>query len=180
MQPSKSGPTTSRLGGEFRNTELSTWCKEKGIQLKETVPRHSETNAIIERLNRTLQDMARTAMISSGLRSWGDAIQWAAYTKNCIPHKSLQKTPIEALLGKIGNIRSNLRPFGQKVMIHIYKEDRPTRMAPRAIEARIIGYTATYGTYQVITTTGKRKVAKNPRAIYQSNKHDSDEEDTSE
>ena len=41
-------------GGEFRNTELATWCKKKGIQLKKTVPRHSKTNAIIERLNRTL------------------------------------------------------------------------------------------------------------------------------
>ena len=38
-------------GGEFRNTELASWYKKKGIQLKETVPRHSETNAIIERLN---------------------------------------------------------------------------------------------------------------------------------
>ena len=35
-------------GGEFRNTELASWCKKKGIQLKETVPRHSETNAVIE------------------------------------------------------------------------------------------------------------------------------------
>ena len=55
-------------GGEFRNTDLASWCKKKGIQLKETVPRHSETNAIIERLNRTLQDMARTAMISAVVR----------------------------------------------------------------------------------------------------------------
>ena len=63
-------------GGEFRNTELATWCKKKGIQLKETVLRHSETNATIERLNRTLQDMARTAMISAGVKGlWGDAIQ---------------------------------------------------------------------------------------------------------
>ena len=165
--PQKVTQLQADWGGEFRNTELSTWCKEKGIQLKETVPRHSETNAIIERLNRTLQDMARTAMISSGVKSWGDAIQWAAYTKNRIPHKSLQKTPIEALLGKIENIRSNLRPFGQKVMIHVYNEERPDQMAPRAIEARIIGYTATHGTYQVITATGKRSIAKNPRAIDQ-------------
>ena len=109
-------------GGEFRNTELASWCKKKGIQLKNTVPRHSETNAIIERLNRTLQDMARTAMISSGIKGlWGDAIQWAAYTKNRIPHKTIGKAPIEALLGKPMNtdIRSNLRPFGQKVMIHL-------------------------------------------------------------
>jgi hypothetical protein len=29
-------------GGEFRNNELATWCKKKGIRLKETVPHHSE------------------------------------------------------------------------------------------------------------------------------------------
>ena len=38
-------------GGEFRNNELATWCRKKGIRLKETVPYHSETNAIVERLN---------------------------------------------------------------------------------------------------------------------------------
>ena len=61
-------------------------------------------------------------------------------------------------------------------MVHLYKEERD-RMAPRAQEARIIGYTATYGVYQVITATGKRKVAKKPIPI---NQEDSDEEDTSE
>ena len=162
-------------GGEFRNTELASWCKKKGIQLKEIVPHHSETNAIIERLNRTLQDMARTAMISSGLKLWGDAIQWAAYTKNRIPHKTLGKSPIEALIGK--DDRSNLRPFGQRVMVHLYKEERGNdRMAPRATEARITGYTATHGTYQIITTTGKRKIAKSPIPIDQL-KEESDEED---
>ena len=163
-------------GGEFRNTELSTWCKKNGIQLKETVPRHSETNAIIERLNRTLQDIARTAMIGSGVKLCGDAIQWAAYTKNRILHKTLpnKQSPIEVLLGKQLDVQTNLRPFGQRVIIHLYKEERD-RMAPRAIEARITGYTATHGVYQVITTTGKRKVAKNPKPIDQL-KEDSDEE----
>ena len=165
-------------GGEFRNNELAVWCKKKGIQLKETVPRHSETNAIIERLNRTLQDMARTAMISSGLKLWGDAIQWAAYTKNRIPHKSLNKSPMEALLGEKID-RSNLRPFGQQVMIHLYKEERVDRMAPRAIRARITGYTATHGIYQVISDTGKRSLAKNPRPIDQL-KEDSDGEENLE
>ena len=63
-------------GGEFRNNTLAQWCQNKGIKLKETVPHHSETNAVIERLNRTLQDMARTAMIAAGMKGlWGDAIQ---------------------------------------------------------------------------------------------------------
>ena len=81
---------------------------------------------------------------------WGDAIQWAAYTKNRIPHRSLpqRKTPIEILLGKQVN-RENLRPFGQRVIAHLYKEQRPQgdKMAPRGIEARVIGYTNTYSVY---------------------------------
>ena len=62
-------------GGEFKNGALNSWCKSKGIVQKETVVYHSETNAIIERLNRTLQDIARTAMIGAELKLWGDAIK---------------------------------------------------------------------------------------------------------
>ena len=56
-------------------------------------------------------------------------------------------------------------------MTHIYKENRGTdkRWAPRSQEARIIGYTETYGIYQAITSTGKRiETIKNPIPIKQS------------
>ena len=157
-------------GGEFRNNELRDWCKKKGITTKSTTAYHHETNAIIERLNGTLQDMARTALIAANLKGlWGDAIQWAAYTKNRIQHKSLLKrSPIEILMKGAGFLeykldRSNLRSFGQKVMAHTYKEQRPIdRMAPCAQEARIIGYTETYGIYKILSLTGKRLESKNP------------------
>ena len=48
-------------------------------------------------------------------------------------------------------------------------------MGPRALEARIIGYTATHGVYQTLTVSGRRKVAKDPRPIEQT-KDDSDDE----
>ena len=77
------------FGGEFHRDELSHWCKTHGIKRKPTVPYHHETNAIIERLNRTLQDMARTAMIAAKMKGmWGDAIQCPTYTKNRIPHQA--------------------------------------------------------------------------------------------
>ena len=125
----KCGPThkvesiQADFGGEFHSDELSHWCKPYGIKRKPTVlPYHHETNAIIERLNRTLQDMARTAMIAAKMKGmWGDAIQWATYTKNRIPHQALGGlSPFEALYNKTVN-RDNLRPFGQYVMTHIYK-----------------------------------------------------------
>ena len=107
-------------------------------------------------------------MIGAELKGlWGDAIKWAAYTKNRIPHESLTgMTPTEILLLKEVPTRNNLRPFGQRVMIHIYKDQREGgRWAPRAQEARIIGYTETHGVYQVITPTGKRLISKNPTPI---------------
>ena len=178
----QTGKRTAHLqtdeGKEF--LRVKAWGVKKGITPKETIPYHEETHAAIERLNRTLQDMARTAMIGADMRGlWGDAIQWAAYTKNRIPHRSLGvKTPIEVLLGKPA-VRDNLRPFGQRVMAHLYKEQRPQgdKMAPRVIEARVIGYTNTHNVYQTITETGKRMLSKEPRTMALDHE---DEEETNE
>ena len=161
-------------GTEFNN--LKTWGTKRGTRTKETVPYHSETHAAIERLNRTLQNMARTAMIAAGLKGlWGDAIQWAAYTKNRVPHRSLKgKTPIEILLNKPVN-RDNLRPFGQRVMAHLYKEQRE-RMDPRAIECRIMQYTETHGIYLVVSHSGKRFLTKDPRPVTEEESSDSENE----
>ena len=87
--------------------------------------------------------------------------------KNRIPHETLTgMTPVQVFLTKEVPTRDNPRPFGQRVMIHIYKDQREGgRWALRVQEARIIGYTETYGVYQVITPTGKRLISKNPRTI---------------
>ena len=147
---------------------MNSWCKTKGIIRTEIVAYHSETNAIVERLNRTLQDIAGTAMIGVELKGlWGDAIKWAAYTKNRKPHQNLPAmTPARIFLLKEVPTRSNLCPFEQGVMTHIYKVQREVgQWAPRAQEARIIGYIETHGVYQVITPTGKRPISKDPRPI---------------
>ena len=164
-------------GTEFNN--LKAWGTKRGTRTKETIPYHSETHATIERLNRTLQDMARTAMIAAGLKGlWGDAIQWAVYTKHRVPHKTLgqNKSPIEVLLNKQID-RSNLRPFGQEVMAHIYKEQRESRMSERAIECRIMQYTETHGIYLVVNHSGKRFSSKDPRPIAEQENSEDESED---
>lgn len=54
-------------GGEFRNKGLQEELKQRGITSKETVPRHSETNAAIERSNWTILIMSHTAPIAAEL-----------------------------------------------------------------------------------------------------------------
>jgi len=75
-------------GGEFRNKDLQTELRQRGIQLKETVPRHSETNAVAERANRTIFTMSRTALIAAEIPKgyWDKASLWAVYVKDRLPH----------------------------------------------------------------------------------------------
>jgi len=119
-------------GGEFRNQELETELQQRGMALKPTIPRHSETNAIIERANRTILKMSQTALISAKLPKglWDKASDAMAYTKNRVPHKTLQgKTPIEVFLQKDPvKERANLRPFSQQVICYDQINFRPEAM----------------------------------------------------
>jgi transposase InsO family protein len=168
-------------GGEFRNDRLKEILKKRGIRYKETLPKHSETNAIIERTNRTIMTMSRTAILGTngGIPKgrWDKSSGWAAYTKNRIPHKTLNgKAPHEIMFPEkdIQNARSNLRPFGQ--LVTCYNYDSSDKLSPRNYEARITGYTATHGIYQVLTREGKHKLAKNPIAIQIPNEATSSDE----
>jgi hypothetical protein len=153
-------------GGEFRNSELLEEFKKNGIVIKQTVPYHSQTNPVAERSNRTILTMIRTMLLAANLpkQLWSEAAKHAAYTKNRLPHKSLQgKAPME--LWKPGiNIseeRKFLRSFGEKVWIHL--PEVKDKLAARALEGQIVGYTSTHGIYRVYCKDKKIRVTKNPK-----------------
>jgi len=89
-------------GGEFRNQELEIELQQRGITLNPTIPRHSETNAIIERANRTILEMSRTALISAGLPKglWDKASDAIAYTKNRVPIRPSKEKPLSKYFSK--------------------------------------------------------------------------------
>ena len=173
-------------GGEFRNKELATEVKQRGITRKETVPRHSETNAVTERANHTIITISRTAIIGAGdlpKSLWDKASAWAAYTKNRLPHKSLQNqmTPAERLLDRDPVIaRSNLRPFGQKVIYYDYDTKASEKLASRSWKGRLVGYTTTFVVSQVMSPSGTFRLAKNPVPIQESGSTDEESEDEDE
>jgi len=122
--------------------------------------------------------MSRTALISAGLPKglWDKASDAMAYTKNRVPHKTLQgKTPIEVFLQKDPiKERANLRPFGQKVICYDYEVT--DKLSARSYEARIIGYTQTFGTYWVRKNDGSYKLTKSPTPVIEESESDTDEE----
>jgi hypothetical protein len=149
---------------------LAKKLQNRGIQLKETVPGHSETNAIIERTNRTIMTMNQMAILGTNGEipngRWDKASGWSAYTKNRVPHKTLEgKSPLAILFpGKdIHNEQKNLRPFGQEVVYFDYNVT--DKLSARSYEARIVGYTLTHGVYQVIDKNERQRIAKDPKPL---------------
>ncbi|KAI7947795.1 hypothetical protein MJO28_009703 [Puccinia striiformis f. sp. tritici] len=128
-------------GGEFVSNELINFCTRKGIKTERALPYHHYQNGVIERYNRTLQEMGRTILIDSGMgkRFWGFAFIWACDTLNMLPNKrSGMLTPFEAFY--------NFRPscnrqkiFGQKGYLHIPAEKR-LKLDDRALEGRVVAH----------------------------------------
>ncbi|GJX60085.1 retrovirus-related pol polyprotein from transposon TNT 1-94 [Tanacetum coccineum] len=90
---------------EFLNKTLHTYFKEEGIE-HQTSTRTSEQNDIVERLNRTLVEAARTMLSASKfpLFFWAKAITTACYTQN----------------------RSIIIPTHEKTAYHIINDIKPS------------------------------------------------------
>ncbi|CAA7016420.1 unnamed protein product [Microthlaspi erraticum] len=66
-------------GGEFQNEVMTKFCNDQGIAHQFSAPRTPQMNGVVERKNRTLQEMAR-AMIHGGnipVKFWAEAINTA-------------------------------------------------------------------------------------------------------
>ena len=57
----------SDRGGEFSCEPFESYCEEHGILHNVFAPRTSQQNGVVERKNRTLQEMARTILNENGL-----------------------------------------------------------------------------------------------------------------
>ncbi|GJT35333.1 retrovirus-related pol polyprotein from transposon TNT 1-94 [Tanacetum coccineum] len=71
-------------GTEFRNTELESFCDEKGISQNFSSPYTPEQNGVAERKNMTLIEAARIMLNGSVLSKhfWTEAVRIAWYTQN--------------------------------------------------------------------------------------------------
>ena len=129
-------------GGEYCGNDFQDFCKEKGIQLILTIPYNPELNGVSERMNRTLEDKARTMLLESNLdkKFWGEAILTANYLTNRSPTRALMenKTPFEMWFGRKPNL-ANLVIFGSLAFAHVPKEKR-RKLDPRSSKCVFVGY----------------------------------------
>ncbi|RVW48803.1 Retrovirus-related Pol polyprotein from transposon TNT 1-94 [Vitis vinifera] len=68
-------------GGEYIDGRFSEYCAAQGISMEKTIPGTSQQNGVAERMNRTLNERARSMRLHAGLPKifWADAVSTAAY-----------------------------------------------------------------------------------------------------
>jgi len=101
-------------GGKFENEPFEAFCEKHGIIHELSSPRTPQQNGVVERKNRTLQEMARTMIHENNLAKhfWAEAVNTTCYVQNRIYIRPiLKKTAYELFKGRRPNI-SYFHQFG--------------------------------------------------------------------
>ena len=128
-------------GGEYRDNRFREFCANNGIKMEKTIPMTPQQNGVAERMNRTLNERARSMRIHAGLPKmfWAEAVNTAAYLINRGPSIPLDgKIPEEVWSGKEVNL-SHLRVFGCISYVHIDSAER-SKLDAKSNKCVFVGY----------------------------------------
>ncbi|GKA51691.1 retrovirus-related pol polyprotein from transposon TNT 1-94 [Tanacetum coccineum] len=123
-------------GREFYNeVQFGEFCNANGITHNFSTPRNPQSNGVVERKNRTLQEMSRTMSDEQSLpqKFWCNAVDTSTYILNRILIRAiLGKTPYELLRGRKPT-PDYFRVFGSKCFI-LNTKDYLTKFNPKSYE----------------------------------------------
>ncbi|GJW55973.1 retrovirus-related pol polyprotein from transposon TNT 1-94 [Tanacetum coccineum] len=123
-------------GREFDNEiQFGEFCNASDITHNFSAPRTPQSNGVVERKNRTLQEMSRTMLNEQSLPQnfWCNAVDTSTYILNRILIRAiLGKTPYELLKGRKPTL-DYFRVFGSKCFI-LNTKDYLTKFDPKSYE----------------------------------------------
>ncbi|GJY01647.1 retrovirus-related pol polyprotein from transposon TNT 1-94 [Tanacetum coccineum] len=144
---------------EFDNeVQFGEFCNANGITHNFPAPRTPQSNGVVERKNRTLQDMSRTMLNEQSLpqKFWCNAVDTLTYILNRILIRAiLGKTPYELLRGRKPTL-DYFKVFGSKCFI-LNTKDYLTKFDPKSYECVFLGYSQNSKAY-VILNKHTRKI----------------------
>ncbi|GJX87460.1 retrovirus-related pol polyprotein from transposon TNT 1-94 [Tanacetum coccineum] len=137
---------------------LENFCNANGITHNFSAPRTPQSNGVVERKNRTLQEMSRTMLNEQSLpqKFWCNAVDTSTYILNRILIRAiLGKTPYEILRGRKPTL-DYFRVFGSKCFI-LNTKDYLTKFDPKSYEGVFLGYSQNSKAY-IILNKHTRKI----------------------
>ncbi|GJV43087.1 retrovirus-related pol polyprotein from transposon TNT 1-94 [Tanacetum coccineum] len=139
-------------GREFDNeVQFGEFCNANGITHNFSAPRTPQSNGVVERKNRTLQEMSRTMLNEQSLpqKFWCNAVDTSTYILNRILIRAiLGKTPYELLRGRKPTL-DYFRVFGSKCFILNTKEYL-LKFDPKSYKGVFLGYSQNSKAYIIL------------------------------
>ena len=131
----------SDRGGEFISDEFFDFCEQHGIKRQFSVARTPQQNGVVERMNRTVQKMARAMLDETGTPTtfWGEV----AFSVMTILNKAnvrvnRNQTPYELWYGKPPTVK-HFRVFGSKCFIK-RTDEKLGKFESKEDEGILLGY----------------------------------------
>ncbi|GJX12213.1 retrovirus-related pol polyprotein from transposon TNT 1-94 [Tanacetum coccineum] len=138
--------------------QLGEFCNANGTTHNFSAPRTPQLNGVVERKNRTLQEMSRTMLNEQSLlqKFWCNAVDTSTYILNRILIRAiLGKIPYELLRGRKPTL-DYFREFGSKCFI-LNTKDHLTKFDPKSYEGVFLGYSQNSKSY-IILNKHTRKI----------------------
>ncbi|GJZ33841.1 retrovirus-related pol polyprotein from transposon TNT 1-94 [Tanacetum coccineum] len=127
------------------------FCNANGITRNFSAPRTPQSNGVVERKNRTLQEMSRTLLNEQSIpqKFWCNAVDTSTYILNRILIRPfLGKTPYELFKDRKPNLEY-FKVFGSKCFI-LNTKDYLTKFDPKSTEGIFLGYSPNSKAYVVL------------------------------
>jgi hypothetical protein len=132
----------SDSGGEFTSKKFMDYCNNHGIKRKFFVSMTPQHNRVVERKNKTVQEMAQTMLTDSKLTDifWTQAVYKIVHFQNRVMlRNNTDKTPYKLWKGRPTNV-NHFRVFGSKC--YIKREDGGMgNFDSRVDKGVLVGYT---------------------------------------
>ncbi|GJX36728.1 retrovirus-related pol polyprotein from transposon TNT 1-94 [Tanacetum coccineum] len=139
-------------GREFDNeVQFGAYCDAQGITHNFSAPRTPQSNGVVERKNRTLQEMSRTMLNEQSIpqKFWCNAVDTSTYILNRILIRPiLGKTPYEIFRGRKPSLEY-FKVFGSKCFV-LNTKDYLTKFDPKSYEGVFLGYSQNSKAYIVL------------------------------
>ncbi|KAH9698504.1 Integrase catalytic domain-containing protein [Citrus sinensis] len=137
-------------GGEFENHAFESFCNNLGIEHQFSSPRTPQQNGVVERKNRSIQEMARTMLNENALPKyfWAEAVNTACYVLNrVLIRPNLNKTPYELWKDRKPNI-GYFKVFGCKCFV-LNTKDNLGKFDSKSDVGIFLGYSNSSKAYRV-------------------------------
>ena len=144
-------------GGEYTLKVFNEYLKSKGVQRHFSVPRTPEQNGVSERMNSTIQEVARAMVHGAGLSDiyWAEAVLTAVIIRSRCPTTAVQHmTPHEYFYGKKPDV-SNFKVFGCTAYMHMSNQER-RKWDAKSVKCIFIGYSINSKGYRLWDPKARR------------------------